>query len=201
MDENGCKHINTILENNYLQICKTCGLVIDFNAKTSHEVDLQQNNYYFINQSSRPIRFKHFYKRKHHLNELLERIQCYNNTPELTDDFLNNLISKLTTSISLTDIHKLLNYKERKSLWKIHSYFNKLPPLVIRAGHLIEIEKDFKKIDDNFCGKRLPNLNYILFKICEKHEYDYIIKYLLIDNIAYKTKRKYDIVIEPIIYR
>ena len=134
------------------------------------------------------------YKPFYHLNEVLKRITCTeHNLPTNFDEVCSRLsnasdISNVSDGSNKSgwnkeDIYKVLSYQERKSLIYYWCKMNQIPFLQIDHQHYTFIKSIINQLITEFYInneglKKLPNYRLMMYCLCVKVEFEYILPYL-----------------------
>ena len=160
-------------------ICQNCYAVDMEASQTRIEEQVYNETGYLCNYSDRKYYSVRYmgYKVKHHISEMLKRIEC--DEPNKPTN-LDHIKTTLKGDYTLANIWKVCN---RKHMIYIFCKLNGLQPPLIPTDIKERIQQSIIRMSYNY--KKLPNYIYIIMRICEKYDHQDLKRYLYV-----KSKKK-----------
>ena len=138
-------------------------------------------------------RIRNVYRYIYHINEVINRISCSEKnyaTEKFNDDKYKDLRKCRRC------LYKMLNYQQRKSLIYYWCTLNNIKTLYIEDVHYMKIKMimhDILMILNEKNVKKTPDYKLIMYCVCKKMNYDYILPYLFFKNNEKHVKMINDI--------
>ena len=161
-----CKSPDIRLNPEHFHVCLSCGVIQDTpNFVVGHN-DYERSHKYYVYPG---------YVREYHIEEVLKRLESREaNKPSQQN--INDLKSKLNYNFSMENIRKHAIYK--KHIVYMYCCLNDIPYLRIACNHRIRIKRSIMNLYRHITTRNLPRYHAIMYYICKKYGYDYIIPFL-----------------------
>ena len=161
-----CDSPDLRLNPEHFHVCMSCGVIQDTPNLIAGYSDYQRSHKYYVYPG---------YVREYHIEEVLKRLESIEaNKP--SQQSINDLKSKLSNNFSIENIRKHSKYK--KHIVYMYCCLNDKPYLRIAYGHRIRIKRSIMNLYRHSTTRNLPRYHTIMYYICNKYGYDYIIPFL-----------------------